>query len=354
MDIVCCVMLAPQHRAVSADHLGNVRATVSDMLIPRGSGVFDADLRTLTDYYPFGMTMPGRTLSSADYRYGYNTQERVDEIAGEGNHYTAEYWEYDPRAARRWNLDPRPVVGLTPSGTFQSNPIVAADIFGDSIRVEQTSGFLFWHTTDTYTYRNGGWFDGSGVKANPSEIGGLLSQVDAALNAEGQTPFGSLVLNSLQSSPYDFIFKRGSMSQFLITNPAAAYFLEYINKKENKDDYLREPYLFDHIPNGSGGLITIPVTTEALPEQGGRSVRRPGVAIFHELLHAWLASKGLSRQDVELVNGRNIQVEEFIVSRMENIIRIQMGLPLRTHYPVDSQGRGVGPSVIPDNIEAYR
>ncbi len=114
------------------DHLGNVRATVSDMLMPRGSGVFDADLRTLTDYYPFGMTMPGRTLSPEDYRYGYNTQERVDEIAGEGNHYTAEFWEYDPRAARRWNLDPRPVVGLSDYHGFANNPIFLSDHRGDS------------------------------------------------------------------------------------------------------------------------------------------------------------------------------------------------------------------------------
>ena len=126
------MMLAQQHRTVSTDHLGNVRATVSDMLLPRGSGVFDADLRTLTDYYPFGMTMPGRTLSSEDYRYGYNTQERVDEIAGEGKHYTAEYWEYDPRAARRWNLDP--VIQPATSGysAFSLNPNVMVDPKGDS------------------------------------------------------------------------------------------------------------------------------------------------------------------------------------------------------------------------------
>jgi len=120
------------HRDTTTDHLGNVRATVSDMLLPRGSNDFDADLRTLTDYYPFGMTMPGRTLTPEDYRYGYNTQERVDEIAGEGNHYTAEFWEYDPRTARRWNVDPRPVVGLSDYHGFANNPIFLSDHRGDS------------------------------------------------------------------------------------------------------------------------------------------------------------------------------------------------------------------------------
>ncbi len=50
--------------------------------------------------------MPNRHASSGDYRYGFNGQESDGEIKGEGNHYTATFWEYDPRTARRWNLDP--------------------------------------------------------------------------------------------------------------------------------------------------------------------------------------------------------------------------------------------------------
>ena len=40
------------------------------------------------------------------YRYGFNGQEKSDEIKGEGSSYTAEFWEYDPRIGRRWNIDP--------------------------------------------------------------------------------------------------------------------------------------------------------------------------------------------------------------------------------------------------------
>lgn len=29
-----------------------------------------------------------------------------DEVYGDGNAYTAEFWEYDSRTARRWNSDP--------------------------------------------------------------------------------------------------------------------------------------------------------------------------------------------------------------------------------------------------------
>jgi hypothetical protein len=29
------------------------------------------------------------------YTYGFNGQERTDELKGAGNHYTAQFWEYD-------------------------------------------------------------------------------------------------------------------------------------------------------------------------------------------------------------------------------------------------------------------
>jgi hypothetical protein len=56
--------------------------------------------------HPFGMLMDGRSLSSAAYRYGFGGQEKDDEINSIGNIYTAQFWEYDCRLGRRWNIDP--------------------------------------------------------------------------------------------------------------------------------------------------------------------------------------------------------------------------------------------------------
>jgi hypothetical protein len=86
-------------------------------------------------FYPFGMLMPQRTFTSQSYRFGFNTQEKTDEIAGVGNHYTAEFWEYSPRVVHRWNLDPKPVVSISPYAIMQGNPIFYNDIFGDSVNV---------------------------------------------------------------------------------------------------------------------------------------------------------------------------------------------------------------------------
>ena len=93
---------------------------------------YDVDLLSAVDYYPFGMQMPGRVFNGGWYRYGFNGQEKTDEIAGEGNHYTAQYWEMDPRLGRRWNLDPKPQISISDYAIFRNNPIGFTDVLGDS------------------------------------------------------------------------------------------------------------------------------------------------------------------------------------------------------------------------------
>lgn len=72
-----------------------------------------------------------------DYRFGFNGQEKVNEIAGIGNHNTAEFWEYDTRLARRWNPDPVRKPWESPYATFSGNPIYMVDPKGDDARVNK-------------------------------------------------------------------------------------------------------------------------------------------------------------------------------------------------------------------------
>jgi len=80
-----------------------------------------ADVQSVSDYYPFGMEMPNRTYSSSTARYGQYGQEKTPEI--DENHYTAQYWEYDSRLGRRWNMDPKPNVSISNYACFANNPI---------------------------------------------------------------------------------------------------------------------------------------------------------------------------------------------------------------------------------------
>jgi len=76
--------------------------------------------------------MPGRNISLSNYRFGFNTQEKVDEISGKGNHNTALFWEYDTRLGTRWNRDSKPDLSQSLYACFASNPIWTNDPMGDT------------------------------------------------------------------------------------------------------------------------------------------------------------------------------------------------------------------------------
>ncbi len=115
------------------NHLGNVLTTVSDRKLTTTPGHFTAEITSTQDYYPFGSLMPGRKYSSNSYRFGFNGMEKDDEVFGStGTSYTAQFWQYDSRLGRRWNLDPKPNPSISQYTTFNLNPIMFTDVLGDS------------------------------------------------------------------------------------------------------------------------------------------------------------------------------------------------------------------------------
>ena len=81
--------------------------------------------------------MPGRNFSSEKYRYSINGQEKTPEVF-EGST-TAEYWQYDSRIGRRWNVDPKPSVSYSVYAVFENSPIWKSDVLGDTIKPVQLS-----------------------------------------------------------------------------------------------------------------------------------------------------------------------------------------------------------------------
>ena len=65
------------------------------------------------------------------YRYGYNGQDKVSQSFGEGAHTTAQFWEYDTRLARRWNIDPVDQIGISNYAVNGLNSIANSDILGN-------------------------------------------------------------------------------------------------------------------------------------------------------------------------------------------------------------------------------
>jgi len=69
--------------------------------------------------------------TSLRYRFGFNTQEKDDEIYGAGNTTTAEFWEYDMRLGRRWNLDPTNRTWESKYSVLGNCPITNIDLKGN-------------------------------------------------------------------------------------------------------------------------------------------------------------------------------------------------------------------------------
>lgn len=105
------------------DHLGNVRAVVDEF----------KEVKAAYEYYAFGMS-----LAKIDngYRYGFNGQEKETALANSIT--SAEYWIYDGRLGRRWNIDIKPIIGVSEYATFVNNPIFYVDILGDSVGIKKT------------------------------------------------------------------------------------------------------------------------------------------------------------------------------------------------------------------------
>ena len=83
-------------------------------------------------YYPFGMLIPGRNYNANSYRFNFNGQEKDDQIYGShGTSYTVQFWQYDSRLGRRWNLDPVVKPYESSYATFINNPIWFSDILGN-------------------------------------------------------------------------------------------------------------------------------------------------------------------------------------------------------------------------------
>ncbi len=93
-----------------SNHLGNVLSVVSDRKLFQNSlgfTTFAPDVLSYSDYYPFGQLVPNRHGSTPAYRYGFQGQEKDDEIrGGEGNSLNYTFRMHDPRVGRFFARDP--------------------------------------------------------------------------------------------------------------------------------------------------------------------------------------------------------------------------------------------------------
>jgi RHS repeat-associated protein len=255
--------------------------------------------------------VPNRHGSTADYRYGFQGQEKDDEIKGEGNSLNYEYRMHDPRVGRFFAIDP--LEGKYPWNSpyaFSENRVIdSGELEGlESFRVinEQDCETLKFNTrvvfesdikfgvikyTDDHSkcIKFGGWTQfgqtsfGKPMSVNVGELdtGGLKF----TLKSEYNTKMGASELVqefNEKSSPVILRFKgeldkmKGSTSENSSTSKAYAKVFgeKFVKVKEEKSkstvvDYrlvpkvvieatdIRSPYIKELLDNLSGSNVEI-------------------------------------------------------------------------------------------------
>ena len=120
------------------NHLGNVLTVIHDIKIPlnNSSGPtvssYRVGIRTCSDYSPFGVELDGRTVSGG-YRYGYQGSEKDAELKGNGNSYTTEFRQLDPRLGRWLSIDQKTskFPNESPYVYVANTPIICVDPDGE-------------------------------------------------------------------------------------------------------------------------------------------------------------------------------------------------------------------------------
>ncbi|MFT6384285.1 MAG: RHS repeat-associated protein [Bacteroidia bacterium] len=121
-------MYRGQKRYELSNHLGNVLAVITDRRIQAcGAGdvmYYNAQVVSVSDYYPFGMGIKEREWSDStfNYRFAFNGMEQDNEVKGQGNSYDFGARIYDSRLGRWMSIDP-----LASKFAYESNYVFVTD-----------------------------------------------------------------------------------------------------------------------------------------------------------------------------------------------------------------------------------
>jgi RHS repeat-associated protein len=276
------------------DHQGNNRVVINQ------SGAVEET----NHYYPFGGVFAG---SNSVQPYKYNGKEFDAKKGLNWYDYGARHYD---AALGRFHTNDRfaeKYYSMSPYQYGANNPVGNIDVNGDSIVTTLTTEIDGKMTNIDYTYRtdtNGeyGFFDAQGSRYSGDDS--FMNSLTSALSNLRKDKVGNALVDELMNSSN-------------IVNIA--------NRKTNSADS-NGTYITWNSSCIDGGI-----------DENGNRTRPAFIALGHEMAHIQDVWKGT--YDGSLWVGKVPNAEKY-ATHIENQLRSEHGLPLRTHYGVLDTGRG--------------
>jgi RHS repeat-associated protein len=294
-----------------------------------------------THYYPFGLIQAGissRSIGKIENKKRFNGIEHTTDL--DLSTYDAKFRTMEAQIGRWWTIDPKPDYSWSPYSAMNNNPIRYADPLGDTLRIQFRTGFLGLGEKKEIIYDNGTLSNTDG-SAYTGKVKGFLKKAVTALNTtRNGSAEASSMISELQGSKNNFTIVKSSENRFDY-NPAqriAAF------ANQLKTDPSLAPTLAVTPPSamagGAGGVIKWnPNGGAHVFVLGGAQDNNPTTNLMHELFHGRDANRGLLDGRIHM----GLKYDEWQASYKENIVRGQLGVPLREYYRVQDSGGNFTP-----------
>ena len=293
-----------------SDHLGSTSYITDDKV----------NITQYDAYLPYGELLVDEHSSSEELPYKFNGKQ-FDEETGL-YYYGARY--LNPITSLWYGVDrfKEKYPHLSSFNACASTPLLFRDLNGDSLWIVNKQTNILYEDHKLYN-KDGSLYSG--------KVEGFVKEAKEAIDIISGTDSGSNVLEEFQKSKKNiYIHKFYKENYFTPWGTRASLLMVPSNSK------------YSSIAGAGGNIYWDPYNTEGGPDEFRNTERPAFIGLAHEMGHAYAALKGkadynyFSPKAMPPLN--RIHRDDYNAMHFENMIRYELGYPLRIAYTYDEKG----------------